>query len=105
MKLELHRVSSRGVAGAEALRAVSGGVLGRLGMMLSTRSRSASVLSITGPTLPVARRAGSPSCPCRGRCRPAAGAGAPVDPGAGQAGEGRQVRLGRYGANPADRGG
>jgi len=32
MKLKLHRVSSRGVAGAEALRAVSGGVLGRLGM-------------------------------------------------------------------------
>ena len=66
MKLKLHRVSSRGVAGAEALRVVSGGVLGRLGMMLSTRSRSASVLSITGPTLPVARRPGSPSCPCRG---------------------------------------
>src|SRR3954453_12503090 len=47
MKLKLHRVSSRGVAGTEALRVVSGGVLGRLGMMLSTRSRSASVPSIT----------------------------------------------------------
>jgi len=32
MKLKLHRVSSRGVAGAEALPVVSGGVLGRLGM-------------------------------------------------------------------------